>query len=320
MQRIVLSAIAIAFLLTVGMQAEAQYVRQQLIPIPSVAPSSAEILTGKPGTAITVTGHLRLPKGEKLPAVILMHAGGGYGGDEGAMVGWSQVLNEAGIASFVIDSFTPRGSVNPPADAGKVAPLERLPDAFAALSVLAKSPHIDPKRIAVMGFSHGSTAALLSNVARFQKLYGSADLQFAAHVVVYGFCITNLRGDDDLTKPVLVLHGTADDVLPIEPCREYVARVSKAGKSIRLIEYADAHHGFDELWTKVAVKRPQAPNVSKCRLVEGDGGVLLSKETNQPFTPNDQCVGKGMTLHYHEAATKKVYEDVKAFLKEIFKQ
>jgi dienelactone hydrolase len=196
----------------------------------------------------------------------------------------------------------------------------RLPDAFAALSVLAKSPHIDPKRIAVTGFSYGSTAALLSNVARFQKLYGSAELQFAAHVVVYGYCITNLRDDEDLTRPVLVLHGTADDVLPIEPCREYVARVSKAGKNIRLIEYAEAHHGFDELWARVAVKRSQGLNYIKCRLVEGDGGVLLSKETNQPFMLNDQCVGKGMTLHYHEAATKKVHEDVKAFLKEIFKQ
>jgi len=298
--------------------AHAQNVRQQLLPVQSMALTATDILVGKQGAPITIAGHLRVPEGERLPAVILMHSivGLDYTGD--SLTEWSRVLNEAGIATFAIDSFTPRGAINLPADGGKVAPITRLPDLYAALQVLAKSPLIDPKRIAVMGFSHGTSAALLSNVARFQKVYGSADVQFAAHISVYGFCTATYRDDEDLTRPALLLHGTADDSLPIEQCREYSARIAKAGKSIRLIEYADAHHAFDLPRAKAARKNPQGVSLVKCRLVEGDSGAMLSKETNQPFSLNDPCITRGTTAHYHEAATKKAHADVLAFLRGIF--
>jgi dienelactone hydrolase len=298
--------------------AHAQNVRQQLLPVQSMALTGTDILTGKQGAPIAIAGHLRVPEGEKLPAVILMHSIVGLDYAEGSLAQWSRVLNEAGIATFAIDGFTPRGAVNLPADGGKVVPITRLPDAYAALRVLAKSPLIDPKRIVVMGFSHGTAATVLSNVARFQKLYGSADVQFAAHISVYGFCMTTYRDDEDLTKPALLLHGTADDSLPIEQCREYSARMTKAGKNVRLIEYADAHHGFDLTRVKALFKNPQGLSLVKCRMVEGDGGVILSKETNQPFSLNDPCITRGTTAHYHEAATKKAHADVLAFLREIF--
>jgi len=40
----------------------------------------------------------------------------------------------------------------------------------------------------------------------------------------------------------------------IAPCREYAERLSKAGKSARMIEYPDAYHLFDVSAFRTAIK------------------------------------------------------------------
>ena len=117
--------------------------------------------------------------------------------------------------------------------------MSRIYDLVGALDVLAKNPLVDPSKIAVMGFSHGGHAALYSSLERFGKLF-SSDVRFAAHISVYGACNTTFHGDEAVTKPVLMLHGAADDWVPPAPCREYASRLTKAGKNVRYIEYPDA--------------------------------------------------------------------------------
>ena len=171
-----------------------------------------------------------------------------------------EFLNEIGIATFAVDSYAGRGLVNYPADPGKISFLTRIIDAYRALEVVAKEPRIDPSRIAVMGFSQGASAALYSSMARFQKMYGNPDLQFVGHISAYAICNTRFRDEEDVKKPILMLHGTADDLTPIAPCREYAERLSKAGKSARIIEYPDAYHQFDAPMYRTAVKFEQAAN------------------------------------------------------------
>ena len=119
-----------------------------------------------------------------------------------------------GIATFAVDSYAGRGLVNYPADPGKISFLTRIIDAYRALEVVAKEPRVDPSRIAVMGFSQGGAAALYSSMARFQKMYGNPDLQFVGHISAYAICNTRFRDEEDVTKPILMLHGTADDLTP----------------------------------------------------------------------------------------------------------
>jgi len=171
-----------------------------------------------------------------------------------------------------------------------------------------------------MGFSQGGAAALYSSMARFQKMYGNPDLQFVGHISAYAICITRFRDEEDVKKPILMLHGAADDLTPIAPCREYAERLSKAGKSARIIEYSDAYHQFDAPMYRTAVKFEQAPNpLRRCRLEEGENGATLNVETKQPLSPSDSCYEKGFTGgYYQEAAANKSHEDVKAFLKQLF--
>ena len=309
-------------------EANAQFTRQEVIAFESATMSPDDFLAGKKGTPVTLAGYLRLPKSnEKNSVVVLLHGGPGIGTDKGSVQDWSRVLNEAGIATFVVDSFSGRGAANlselsqvHPATRPDLGGILRVVDAYRALELLAKHRLVDPNKIAVMGFSHGGNSALYSGVVRFQKMHGKPDAQFAAHVSVYGHCGTTFHQDEALDqRPVLLLHGTSDDTTAIGPCREYAARLIKAGMNARFIEYPDAHHGFDAPAVREPMKFPQGTNPYRnCRLTEVEGGSLVNLATKQPFSLSDPCVEKGMTFQYNEAAANKAHEDVKAFLKDAF--
>ena len=302
--------------------ADAQVAREAFYSIPSETVSAADFLTSKKGTPVALAGQLRLAKtgAAKQPAVVLLHSASGPIAEGAPYEEWPRLLNEVGIATFAVDSYSGRGFFIP-ADSGKIAPLTlpRIIDAFRALEVLAKDPRIDPSRIAVMGFSQGGVGALYSSMARFQKMYGNPNLQFAGHISAYGICATRYRDDEDVTKPILLLHGTADDLTPIAPCREFTERLSKAGKGALIIEYPEAYHQFDAPMYRTALKFEQGITSRRCRLEEGENGVILNSETKQPFSPSDSCYEKGFTGGFYQAAAaNKAHEDVKAFLKDLF--
>lgn len=319
---LVLALAGAALLSSICATADAQVAREAFYSIPSETMSAADFLTGKKGTSVALAGQLRLAKtgSAKQPAVVLLHSASGPIAEGAPYEEWPRVLNEIGIATFAVDSYAGRGLVNYPADPGKISFLTRIVDAFRALEVVAKHPMIDPSRIAVMGFSQGGGAALYSSMARYQKMYGSADLHFVGHISAYGTCSTHYRDDEDVTKPILLLHGTADDLTPIAPCREYAERLLRAGKTVRIIEYPDAYHQFDAPVYRTAVKFEQGVTSRRCRFEEGENGAVLNSETKQPFSSSDSCAEKGFTGgYYQEAAANKSHEDVKAFLKDLFK-
>jgi dienelactone hydrolase len=320
--KLVVTLAGTALLSLICATAEAQVAREAFYSIPSETASAADFLTGKKGTPVALAGQLRFAKtgAAKQPVVILLHSASGPIAEGAPFEEWPRVLNEIGIATFAVDSFAGRGLVNYPGDSNKISFLTRIIDAYRALEVVAKEPRIDPSRIAVMGFSGGASAALYSSMARFQKMYGNPDLQFVGHISAYSGCNVRIRDDENVTKPILMLHGTADDLTLIAPCREYAERLSKAGKSARIIEYPDAHHQFDAPMYRTALKFEQGPTVRRCRFEEGDDGAILNNETKKALSPSDSCYEKGFTGgYYQEAAAKKSHEDVKAFLKELFK-
>jgi dienelactone hydrolase len=300
--------------------AEAQFASQEVHSFQSADTAATDFLAGKKGAPITLAGHLRAAKASgKHPTVVLLHGSEGVGGYNGPVGEWSRVLNEAGYAVFIVDSWSGRGLKNIAAEAARVSPMSRIYDLVGALDVLAKNPLVDASKIAVMGFSHGGPPALYSSLERFEKLF-SSDVRFAAHISVYGPCNIAFQQDEAVTKPVLMLHGAADDWVPAAPCREYASRLTKAGKNVRYIEYPDAHHGFDApAWAQV-MKIAQGLSPRRCSLAESEGGIVLNVETKQRFGPYDPCLERGVTIHYNEAAMKKAHGDVLAFLKSVFGQ
>jgi len=228
-------------------------------------------------------------------------------------------LNEIGVATLAVDSFSGRGIIETVTDQTRLGRLNMIIDAYRALDLVSKHRQIDGTRVAVMGFSRGAQSSVYSSLARFQKMHGpTGGATFAAHIGLYTPCNTGYHGDDVVGKPIRLLHGTADNYVPIGPCRDFAERLSKSGKDIRLIEYPDAHHVFDAPALKEPRKLEGAATTRRCLLVEGDHGTVLNQETKQPFTYGDACVEKGPTIAYQEAASTQAKAYVRGFLKEVF--
>jgi dienelactone hydrolase len=314
-----LAAACVAFLLPAS--ADAQVARTEIHAVPTFTLSDSQFLTGeRNGTPVSISGVLRLPRvgSDRLPAVILLHGSGGIGGNVDR---WSNEFNAMGIATFVTDSFTARGLTSVSANQALLGRLNMTLDAYRALSVLAAHPRIDPARIVLMGFSRGGQATLYASLKRFERMHGVEGVTFAGYVPFYPACFTTYVDDESVSdKPIRIFHGSADDYVPVAPCRAYVERLRQAGKDVTLTEYADAHHSFDNPLLKEGPQlAAQSQSTRRCTMREEPAGTIINAATGQPFTMDDPCVERGPHVGYNAAATAAVTVAVKDFLRATLK-
>jgi dienelactone hydrolase len=281
----------------------------------TATPTIPEFLQGvRPTATPLIWGDLEFPlgRGERSPAVVLVHGSGGIGPREDR---WADELRRAGAATFALDSFTGRAIASTFEDQSQLSSLAMLGDAYRALELLATHPGIDPAHIAVMGFSKGGAVALYAALTRFQRLHGPAGARFALHIAFYPPCYYTFA--DDLVvsdRPIRLFHGTADDLAPIELCRGYIERLRRAGADARITEYLGAYHAFDRPGAAAARHNPGEQNASRCFWEERPRGHLVNRDTGQPFSVDDPCVIRGGTFGPDPAAYRQALQAVKALL------
>jgi len=293
----------------------AQVARVEVIPFQTTTLTDQEFLAGqREGKPATIAGELRMPTPGtgRLPAVVLIHGSGGIGGN---VEDWVPLLNGMGVATFVLDGFTGRGIVNVQNDQSQLGRLVGVVDAYRALELLARHPRIDPRRIAVMGFSRGGQAALYASLKRFQRMHGPVDATFAAYIPFYADCMTTYLDDGEVaSKPIRMFHGSADDYDPVAPCRAYAERLRKGGKDVVLTEYPDAQHVFDGAMLKAPVKLEKAQTTRHCQLREVEGGRIINIQNGQTFTYQDPCVERGTTVAYNAQALAQAQKAVQEIM------
>jgi dienelactone hydrolase len=282
----------------------------------TTTPTISEFLQGiRPPAADLIWGNLELAQGrvERSPAVVLVHGSGGIGPREDR---WAAELRQAGVATFLLDSFTGRGIAFTAEDQSQLSSLAMLGDAYRALELLATHPRIDPARIAVMGFSKGGGVSLYAALTRFQRLQGPVNVRFAHHIAFYPPCFTSYLGDEAVTdRPIRLFQGTADDLAPVERCRSYVERLRRAGADAQLTAYAGAHHQFDRPSDSSARHYPREQNASRCFWEERSEGHLVNRDTGQPFSLADPCVFRGGTFGPDPAAYRAALHAVKTLIR-----
>jgi dienelactone hydrolase len=315
-----LSALPIVYTLSIAC-AQSQ-VRPEIRPIESMTLTTQQVLLGEhSGKTTLLAGELRIPMNTppQVPAVILVHGSGGLAEYHER---WAQELNSIGVAAFLLDSFSGRGIIETRSNQSQLDNIAMMVDAYRALALLARNPRIDANRIAVMGFSKGAVASIYSSIERFRKMYAPPNVQFAAHIGLYTPCYEHYREEDIVTgKPMRLFHGSADDYVPVAPCRLYVEKLKKKGVDISLTEYAGVYHTYDNFRRSTQPESFQdAQTRRNCDLVEGDHGVLLNSKTGKPFAiDSDPCVERGVHMGYNEAATAMTVKAVKEFLIATFK-
>lgn len=200
------------------------------------------------------------------PAVILVHGGGWIRGDRGwNMQPLFRPLSEAGFAWFSISyrlatDFSEFGHA-----------VDDVRQAVAHVRSNAAKYGIDPGRVALVGESAGAHLASMAalqqpgSVAAVVALYSPSDLELLARtspavpsqirtaVESSGFAdllLAHLRALSPIQQvtpqapPFLLIHGTADSVVPFEQSVHMRDRLKKAGVDCELIAVNGGSHGL----------------------------------------------------------------------------
>jgi dienelactone hydrolase len=203
----------------------------------SPAPAAADrLVTFDSAAGEPIEGYLAEPPGAgPFPAVVLMHSCLGLPSNRKAL---EAALTRAGFVALFVDEFSTRSlketcSVDFPLLAS---------DAFGALAYLAHEPDVDPKRVAVVGFSQGADGALAAAASPAGLAHGAPDgLSFRAAAAFYPPCAN--RAGERLAIPTLIVVGGADEVTPAADCR----RLAEGQPDrLRLAVYPGVAHCFDD--------------------------------------------------------------------------
>ena len=265
-----------------------------------------------PEKTLTIWGTLKFPANaaeKNVPVVVLLH---GEGGINERHKHWMNVFNSMGIATFMVDSNWARrnckkkfkkanqwcSSVN--------RGMNRIIDGYGALELLSKHPRIDPKRIGCMGFSLGARGCLYLNVKRFQKMWGTPGLDYAASVPMYPPCNVKFNEDDEITDTPIRIHvGDLDTYFPYETCVNYVERLRAKGKDVEIKVYPGVHHSFE---VKITTQHgPQTTFKQKVR--RNDGRCYYEENTALPVVEmapdNVAAISQIGFNEWYVSATKK---------------
>jgi len=253
-----------------------------------LAPPARAESAGYTGWAVTLPTTSRDGGTEQIPATILKPPGdgpfaalvvrhdcSGLGArSSGAPMRWATLLAGQGYVAILPDSFStrgfPEGVCIQPDEAvprlRRVAPIQRLYDAYAALAYLRSFPFVDGAHIGVMGGSHGGTstlAAMVTPASSRAPLVEERRHGFAAGVALYPGCagqfgtwsathefgdhgaVTAYTGVYQPIAPLLILIGERDDWAPAKPCQELAGRAQAAGYAVAIKVYPGAQHSFD---------------------------------------------------------------------------
>jgi dipeptidyl aminopeptidase/acylaminoacyl peptidase len=232
-----------------------------------------------------VFGMLHLPAqaGGQVPAVLLCHGFTGHRGENHRLfVSTARALAAAGIAALRIDF---RGSGDSWGEFSFMSIETEVADAIAGVRFLRADRRIDPARVGILGLSLGGCVAAITSgrlgdlkatalwaavahpVQIFTGRLAPSEVEHALrHVVDHnGWPVgpafsRSVQEADPLKEiagaggPVLVVHGSADPVVPPSEGESYAAALAQAGIEHRHVVIDGADHTFNRLdWTRQVI-------------------------------------------------------------------
>ncbi len=186
-------------------------------------------------------GYLARPvkTGGRGPAILIVHdwmGAGDFSRDR------ANVLAQRGYVAFAVDLYGKGVRPTNAEEAGKLAGALYKDRALmrarlqGALAELVKRDDVDPKRVGIMGFCFGGSAAL--ELAR-----SGADIR--AVVSFHGGLTTPNPADaKNIKAKLLILHGALDPLVPPADVAAFMTEMNAFKIPYRLVAYPGAVHAF----------------------------------------------------------------------------
>ena len=318
---------ALLIALLVQLPVVAQQAPEKLVIKSHTPQDYADILSGRYAQVpVEIHGYLVLPAGTgRFPVVVISPGSGGYKPWMQDMV--ARPLNDVGIATLVLDSFTGRGVVETATNQANVPTAATVIEGFAALMALAARPELDLQRVGITGFSRGGTVAMFTNERKLLQAMNLNGAQYAAHLPIYPACSTTFDKPEPTSAPIWFLMGEKDDYTPSSQCVPFMERMRAAGANINSKIYAEAHHGWISDARQVTYQ-PRVQVFSKCDgRIDGDGVI---RELNSGATSTDgwssfvakvwkACGKYGANYGVNEKARAEALSDMVQFFTESLK-
>ena len=289
---------------------------------PSSAAITEKVVVAANGQKIPVVYVFPDKVDGKIPAMLVMHGSAGLAKRE---YDYAERFAKMGVASILVDSFSPRGVKDVITDQEAVRSSDMTLDAIAVLQEAAKHPKLDGSRIGIIGFSKGGSVAMRTPLNFVNK---DGKVRFALHIAMYPSC-DNFRLKFTTTgKPIKVLVGEKDVYVNPHACIDLVAQYKKDGANIDVTMLPDAEHGWDVVGTRHWKRSGQ--NYSKCRFVEisprvwveRKSGIKVEDEngpTRERKNALSQCVTFEISGGYNPEAAAKSFSLIADYVKNILK-
>jgi len=179
-----------------------------------------------------------------IPAVVALH---GAGGNVSGMERYATALAAHGFAVYVLHYFDRTGT----GSADKPTIMRNFPlwmkTLWDAISFVETQPPVDRERIALLGFSLGAYLSLANSAIdpRVQvvvEFFGGMPREM--HLFMRRLC------------PVLILHGDADQTIPVEEAYQLQKLLEKKGIPYEIKIYPGTGHGFEDeiIWRDAGLR------------------------------------------------------------------
>jgi dienelactone hydrolase len=168
----------------------------------------------------------------RLPTVLLLH---GSGGCDAGFADIARDFAGQGYVAMIVHYFDLPGVQASSKENSDRYFVQWMTLVGEAMKAAGKRPHVDPKRIALVGYSLGGYLAL--------EVAGT-NSDVAAAVDFFGGMSPLITRNLKHMPPTLLLHGARDQVVPVAEARTLEDLFTKNGFEFEIHIYPDQGHGF----------------------------------------------------------------------------